>query len=99
MASDFYFVPFGKERGGYLDLLGLPPNASEAEVATRGVEHRKQADKERREKAKELADKQKSGNITKEEYEAEYARLEEGRNKFLLGACPDYRGLGDVAQT
>jgi hypothetical protein len=67
----------------YLEILGLPPNASTAEVATRDLEHRNQAKEQLIKKVRELAHKQKSGKITTEEYEAETARPKEANNKFL----------------
>jgi hypothetical protein len=43
--NDFYFVAFGKTRGGYYDLLGLPANASQAEAKKREGEYRNELDR------------------------------------------------------
>ena len=39
LADDYYFVWLGREPGGYLDVLGLPPTASEDEAKNRQREY------------------------------------------------------------
>ncbi len=41
-ATEYYVVPLGREGGGYLEFLGLDPDATEVEV----VAGRREADKD-----------------------------------------------------
>lgn len=40
--APYYFVPFGRERGGYLEVLGLTATASDGDVQKKIAEQRKQ---------------------------------------------------------
>ena len=81
MSSRYYLVPFGRERGSYLDVLGLPPDASEAVVARRDVEYRFKMRDELRDKCRVLRAERDQGTITQEEFDAETQQLQEAKNK------------------
>lgn len=81
MLKELYLVPFGREPGGYLDVLGLPPNATGAAVAEQAKQYRQKLRTELRTKVKDLIARQESGEITKEEFESRKAELEADANK------------------
>ncbi len=78
--ADYYFVPLGRERGGVLDLLGLPPNASDQEINARLTEYRRELREACNERKKELGERHEQGEMTKEEYDAKVRELRESRN-------------------
>ena len=41
-STAYYFVPLGRERGGLLDLLGLPPDATLSEVEDKQAKYRQE---------------------------------------------------------
>ncbi len=46
----YYFVPLGREPGGYLEILGLPPTATEKQAKSRYSQYLRRLDEEGREK-------------------------------------------------
>jgi hypothetical protein len=83
MSNEYYLVPFGREPGGYLDVLGLPPNASKSAASNRSREFIQNEKNEAKKRYKALAAKQEKNEITKEECEAEKGRIEAALNKRL----------------
>lgn len=87
--ADYYFVPLGRERGSYLDILGLPSNATETEAAERENHYRNRIDAESRNRRRRLkvqldyqalAHKVSSGEMDASAFEG---GLEELRSKFV----------------
>jgi hypothetical protein len=81
MLKELYLVPFGREPGGYLDVLGLPPNAPVAAVSEQAKKYRQKLRTELRTQVKDLIARQESNEITKEELESRKADLEVEANK------------------
>ena len=78
----YYFVPLGRERGGLLDFLGLPPDADVGEVGRKQTEYLKsleRAFKDGRKALKKERDEDKT--ISPQEYDAKRQKLEEERTK------------------
>jgi len=80
----YYFVTFGRESGGLLDLLGLSPTASEIDVRKRESEYRKEVATEYNRGFNAMREKQKSKEITSEQFDAETLKLEEIKTGKLL---------------
>jgi len=77
-----YFVPLGRERGGYLDFLGLPPDVDIGEVGRKKTEYLKSVEsafKQQRKAVRKERDEDKT--ISPQEYEAKLEQLEEERTK------------------
>ena len=85
---EVYLVPFGREPRGYLDLLGLPPDATNVEAAKREGEYRKDLERELKERRKELRDAHKKGDLSQQELDERTEQLEATRTARLteLGA-------------
>jgi len=79
--DDYYFVPLGREPGSYLDFLGLPPTASEIEVAAKDRAYRRQLGCDFRTSRSELIKKRDHNEITEEEYNSGVKKLEEERTE------------------
>ncbi len=71
MATNQYFVSFGREQGGLLALLGLPPDTSIAEVGRKKRDYQKSLDGDLRKRRSELKAEREAGRITPEIFEAE----------------------------
>jgi hypothetical protein len=97
-SSQYYLVPFGREPGGYLDLLGLPPDASESQAGRRDCEFLKEIDAAFRLKYREAAKSQKAGRITQEEFDAQVKVLEDQKNRQLT-ELSDLRSKFDLIQS
>lgn len=67
--DDYYFVPFGRDPGGLLDVLGLSPEASAADVEDALGKYRKHIDNEMRAERKAQRERRDKGDITPEEFE------------------------------
>jgi len=78
--TERFIVPLGREKGGYLDLLGLPADASPAEIASRGKEFRSGIDLDFRSARKALREKLKSSEILREDFDAQVVELEKIKN-------------------
>lgn len=76
-----FIVPLGREKGGYLDLLGLPTNAAPAEIAARGKDYRSSIDVEFKTSRKALKERLREAEITQEDYDAQVAQLEKVKNE------------------
>jgi hypothetical protein len=68
--GDYYFVPLGRERGGFLDRLALPPDADAKQVAAKEREYRKRIAEQSNQERKKWAEELEARNITQEEFEA-----------------------------
>jgi hypothetical protein len=91
-APEYYIVPLGRERGSYLDLLNLPPDATPEEASKAEGEYRRQIKQDFKSKRKKLMTAHKGngidGNaehtqetITKEELEAGIKQLEDEQTR------------------
>lgn len=81
--DDYYFVPLGRERGGYLDHLELPPTAKPDEISKRAVAKEKEAERKYKEGCKEANSQFKDGVITKEEQAKLTDQIKEEKEKQL----------------
>jgi hypothetical protein len=81
--NSYYFVSLGRERGGLLDVLGLPPNASELEIGNKEAEYKKRCQSELKNQLKEFNKRLQTGEITKEEVETKTAELKEQKEGKL----------------
>lgn len=81
--DDYYFVSFGREQGGLLEFLGLPPDARDSLVVKTLRESRQEVKKSKKMRTRELSQKRKSGEITltDEEFEAEKKQIDEEANE------------------
>ena len=79
--SRYYFVALGRERGGYLDTIGLPANASEIEVGKAEREYTLALQKEHKLSRKKLKATLEEKKITQEEFDAEAQKLAETENQ------------------
>ena len=106
--ADYYFVPLGREPGGYLDVLGMPPDASPGDIGARDSAYRKELLQEFKDSRRRYRLRLKRGQVTEAEYKAEEARLEQVKNdkevqlnklktKFE-GANSERRGVGAAGQ-
>ena len=88
MDDTYYFVPLGRERGGLLDFLGLPPSASQEQVNARFIQYTQYletdlADRIVRMELQLLVGEFKRGRIIQKEFDR---KLEMARNGLLRGA-------------
>jgi len=83
MSGDFYFVSFGREPGGYLDVLKLPPNTNAAKVADTDRTYRREIEQSFREIRKTLKEEEKSGVLTPEESCAAVKKAEDEKSEKL----------------
>jgi hypothetical protein len=81
---DYYFVPLGREPGGLLELLDLPPTASDGQVANRVAQLLRALDEEYQAKRRQpkahldysnLKARLDEGEITQTEFDAECETL------------------------
>jgi hypothetical protein len=95
--DEYYFVPLGRERGGFLDILGLPANADVAAIAAKENEHRRQIKKDAVEQRAKWKKKQQAGEITPQELENKYAEIKtETTNRET--ECNDLKRKFEVLQ-
>jgi hypothetical protein len=80
---EYYFVPLGRERGGYLEFLGLPPDADLAAIAKAEVDYRNTLKNKLKEQRKPLLDQRNAKQITAEEYKAKDEELVAKNSKAL----------------
>jgi hypothetical protein len=73
--GEFYFVPLGRERGGLLDFLGLPPDANDEVVNMAKAEYALQLKNKVRQERGRLLEQKKAKEITEEEYQAKQQEL------------------------
>jgi hypothetical protein len=83
MSNEYYLVPFGREPGGYFDVLGLPPNAPDKDVGKRSNEYIQSHKNEAKKQCAALAERQKKNEITQEECEAEIGVIKAALEKHL----------------
>ena len=81
--SNYYFAPLGRQPGGYLDFLGLPPNASEAEARVALRARRRQSREEFVAERTTFRERKEAGEITEEQFKAAVAELETKKNDKL----------------
>ncbi|MGD2088738.1 MAG: hypothetical protein PVH61_21345 [Candidatus Aminicenantes bacterium] len=81
LAEDYYFVPLGREPGSYLDVLGLPPTASEVEAKNRQEEYLLGLIKDFKNKRKKLRERKEKKEITEEEFNAQVKEWKEEKRK------------------
>lgn len=86
---EYYFVPLGREPGGYLDFLRLRPDADADTVAAKEAEYRVGLKNELRKQRGVLLEQKKAKLITEEEYRA---KLEE-RNATNDKELADFQQL------
>lgn len=79
--DQYYFVPLGRERGSYLDLLDLPPTASIGEAKKAEVQYKKSIEKVFKSKRKELRLKLKDNTITQEEFDERVKEWEDEKTQ------------------
>lgn len=83
LISDYYFVPLGREPGGYHDLIGVPPTASENEVASAEHKYRRDIENNYRRNCNEYRKKKEKKEITKEELDAQVEEWKKEKSKKL----------------
>jgi hypothetical protein len=80
----YYFVPLGRERGGYLDFLDLPFNATEGQAKERETQYRDRIESEKRTRMtwlttsvtyRELHSKLLKNELTEQEYATRFEKL------------------------
>src|SRR5690242_13228944 len=76
-----YFVPLGRECGGYLDFLGLPPDASVGDVGRKQTEYLKGLETTFKERRKEMRKALEESTISAQEFEAKIEQLKDERTK------------------
>lgn len=81
--TNFFFVPFGRERGGYLDLLGLSPDADAVSAAAAESQYRRQLDIDFRTERKARREQKDQQQITSEEFDAQVKQLEGVKTRRL----------------
>lgn len=81
--ENYYFVPMGREKGGYLDMLGLPPNATEVQAGQKEAQYLKEAKKEFKARRKAADEKLKAGEITREQFDAQVLEYEKEKDEKL----------------
>ena len=69
--GEYYFVPLGRDPGGFLDFLGLPPNASEADAKVCENEFRDKLEVEFRSKSYRLAIQMEYQNLKEKQRKSE----------------------------
>src|SRR2546423_13144668 len=77
----YYFVPLGRERGGYLDFLGLPPDTDSFGVSEKHATYLKDAERAFKAGRKALKEDLRENRITQQEFDAKVAQLEAERTK------------------
>jgi len=77
-------VPLGRERGGLLDFLGLPPDARVGEVGKKKTQRMNKISQDFIDQRKSLREKLAAKEITQQEFDAEVEKLEEIKNKAKL---------------
>jgi hypothetical protein len=97
-APDYYFVPLGRERGGYLDLLGLPPDVSEDEAGAKEGEYRLEIEKKFKAARKTLKEKKTRGELTEHEFEKQAKALEEELKNQPLMKLGELKNKFDALQ-
>ncbi len=68
--GEYYFVPLGRERGGYLDLVELPPTATGVEASKAELAYRTSLERDFKTRRKGLRERHKADELTKEEFDA-----------------------------
>lgn len=61
--NEYYFVPLGRDPGGFLDFLGLPPTATEADAKVRENEFRDKLEVEFKSRSTRLAMRMEYQNL------------------------------------
>lgn len=79
--NQYYFVPLGRDRDGYLALLSLPPTASIGEAKKAEVQYKKSIERDFKIKRGELRSKLKDNNITQEEFDAQVKEWEDQKTQ------------------
>ncbi len=95
---EYYFVPLGRERGGYLDILGLPPDATEDEAGAKEGDYRLDLDKRFKTARKAIREKVKKGELTEQEFEKQSKVLEEELKNRPLMALGELKSKFDAIQ-
>ena len=78
--SEYYFVTFGRKSGGLLDLLNLPPDAPQGEVADHFTTHWRDLESKFKDERKVLKEKHQNNEITKAEFDEKVKQLEDEKN-------------------
>jgi hypothetical protein len=81
LKDDYYFVAFGREKGGYFDILNLPPDASEEEANEEDRKHRVKLDKDFKTARKEYKNQLEKKEITQEEFDAKVKIIKEEKDQ------------------
>jgi hypothetical protein len=79
--ANYYFVTFGRERGGYLELLGLAPDASKIAVKRKQAQYSQALDQEYRKAIQTAQARQRAGEITEEELKVQEQRAQNTRSE------------------
>ena len=80
-ANRYYFVPLGREKGGYLELLELPPTVSLGEAKNAERLYKKGLEKEFRRKRKSLRESLSKKEITQEEFDERVKKWEDKKTQ------------------
>lgn len=78
---EHYFVPLGREPGGYLDLLGLRPDSDAGARGRKENEYRQQIKKDALEERKKWKAELDAKKITQEEFDAKLQVIEDEKTK------------------
>jgi len=74
MYASYYFVPLGRDRGGYFDLLKLPPTADQVQAINAEGIYINELEIAFKAKRKSLRDSLGSKKITQEEFDEQERR-------------------------
>ncbi|MEW6401484.1 MAG: hypothetical protein AB1649_06765 [Chloroflexota bacterium] len=74
--NEYYFVSLGREPGGYMDFLGLPPDASEGAATQHENDYRNKLDVELRTKTNRLATRLEYQNLKEKQRKNEKSESE-----------------------
>ena len=96
-SSEPYLVPFGREQGGYLDLLGLPPDADDVAARAREAEFRKEVELNLRHRCIALKKSHDEGQLTKEELDEQTRQLIDAKTQRLT-ELNELKGKFDAIQ-
>ncbi|MGZ8993692.1 MAG: hypothetical protein ACXW16_06720, partial [Burkholderiaceae bacterium] len=80
-SDEYYFVALGRERGGFLDVLGLPPDTDETQIGRREAEYRLQILSDEKKQRKPWREKLQAKEITQEEFDAKAAEIKAEKDR------------------
>ncbi len=82
--EDYWFVPLGRERGGLLDLLGLPPDVDEVTVGNANATYQKEVTNGWKRKAREEKKKLDAGELSKGVFDSRKAEFKSEADELLM---------------